>query len=370
MIKKKLLIVIQLVRSGGVELVAINFARHLDRKKYDISFLLINPYENQDEEFVRELKQEGFSIYSMPENIGGTINKYKYIYSFIKQGRYDIVHSHVILFSAVVLLAAKRAGVKVRASHSHIIKWNRKENIAYKLYKFVMSKLLNYAATLKFACSKQAGEFLYGKRGYKNGGIFIPNGIDTSKYILDTDIRNRKRDELGISGNTILVGHIGTVYSIKNQTFLVKIFAEMLKENSNMKLLLVGEKVDIQPVLDIAEELGITDRVELLGQRKDVNELLQAFDIMIFPSLHEALPVSLIEAQAAKLPCLISDAVTTEVKFNSNAEFLSLSDSTQKWSKSAFNLLSIERGSISTDALKSSYDIKAVVKQLDILYSE
>lgn len=368
--KKKLLIVIQLVRSGGVELVAINFARHLDKTKYDISFLLINPYENQDEEFVQELKDEGFSIYSLPQNVGGTLNKYKYIYSFIKQGGYDIVHSHVILFSAVVLLAAKRAGVKVRASHSHIIKWNRKENTAYKLYKFVMSRLLNYSATLKFACSKQAGEFLYGKRGYKNGGIFIPNGIDTSKYIPDSDVRSRKRAELGISDDTTVVGHIGTIYKIKNQTFIVKIFAEMLKENSSMKLLLVGEKVDVQPVIDIAQELGVMDKVELLGLRSDVNELLQAFDIMIFPSLHEALPVSLIEAQAAKLPCLISDTVTTEVKFNTNVEFLPLSDSTQKWSRSAFDLLSADRGSISTDALVSLYDIKAVITQLDKYYSE
>lgn len=368
--KKKLLIVIQLVRSGGVELVAINFARHLDKTKYDISFLLINPYENQDEEFVRALKKEGFAIYSLPENIGNILNKYKYIYRFIKQGGYDIVHSHVILFSAVVLLAAKRAGVKVRAAHSHIIKWNRKENTAYKLYKFVMSCLLNYAATLKFACSEQAGEFLYGKRGYRNGGIFIPNGIDTSKYRLDTDIRNRKRAELGMDKDTILVGHIGTVYSIKNQVFLVQIFAEMLKHNSNMKLLLVGEKVDIQPVLDIAEELGVAGKMELLGQRTDVNALLQAFDIMIFPSLHEALPVSLIEAQAAMLPCLISDTVTAEVKFNRNVEFLSLSDNVEKWSETAFDLLRMDRSGISTDALVSAYDIKAVIKELDSIYLE
>lgn len=365
---KKVLIVIQLVRRGGVELVAINFARNIDKSKFDISFLLVDPYEAQDEDLLAELEGEGFRFINMPKNAGGYFGKYKFMDSLMKNEHFDIVHSHVILFSGFVLMAAKKNGVKVRIAHSHIIKWNREENIKYKLYKTVMQFLLNRYATVKIGCSKASGEYLFGKKAYRKTGTFVANGVDTEKFSFNKQYRADIRNELKIDDDTLLVGHIGTVYKIKNQTFLVEIFAEMLKTQPNSKLLLVGEKVDIQPVIDKANELGVFDKVIFAGQRSDIYKFYSALDIMIFPSLHEALPVSLIEAQVSQLPCLIADTVTTEVKYNENVDFMPLDASSKEWCRKAFELLKINRDCVSIDELASIYDIKNAVKKLESIY--
>lgn len=367
--KKKMLIVIQLVRRGGVELVAINFARKINKSKFDISFLLVDPYENQDEELLSALKNEGFSFIEMPKNANGYLKKYKFICDLMKKEHFDIVHSHVILFSGIVLAAAKRNGVRVRIAHSHIVKWNRQENFRYKVYKRLMQYLLCRCANIKIGCCRAAGEFLFGKKQYDKNGIFVANGVNTEKFSFNEVFRNTVRKEFDIKENELLIGHIGSVYKIKNQVFLVEVFAEMLKKQPQAKLLLVGELFDSQPVIEKAKELGVYDKLIFAGQRSDIFRIYSAFDIMIFPSLHEALPVSLIEAQAAKLPCLISDTVTAEVKFNDNIDFMSLNETADRWAERVFELLKMNRESISTDDLTKTYDINLVAEKLEKIYS-
>ncbi len=366
--KLRLLVVIQLVRRGGVELVAINFARALDKSKYDVSFLLIDPYEGQDEELLKELESEGFSFISMPANTGGYFAKFKYIDGLFQKEKYDAVHSHVILFSGIVMAAAKKHGIPIRVSHSHITKWNRAENIKYKIYKNVMRALINRNATHKLSCSYDAGCFLYGKSEYEKNGIFLANAIDTDKFSYNASSRKRIRDEFGISDKTTIVGHVGSVYKIKNQRFLVEVFSEMLKSDNDMLLILAGELFDDEPVRKRAEELNITDKVILTGARDDIASLYSAIDIMIFPSLHEGLPLAVLEAQAAKLPCLISDTVTTEVKFNANVAFESLTSPLSEWSNKAFELLKCNRENTDISKLINSYDIHNAVSVLDDIY--
>lgn len=366
--RKRVLFVIQLVRRGGIELVAVNFARKLDKNKFDISFLLVDPYENQDEELTEELEQEGFKLIYMPENANSYADKYKFIDSLFRENHFDIVHSHVLLFSGFVCMAAKKHNVKIRAAHSHIIKWHREETPQYKLYKFLMQTLMRKYATHKFACSKKAGEFLYGKSTYEKSGIFIANGVDTGKFAFDLTKREKIRKEFSITDNDIFVGHIGTIYSIKNQVFLVEIVAQMIKKTPNLKCIMVGEELERDEVEAKAKSLGVLDNIIFAGQRSDIDSILQALDIMIFPSLHEALPVSLIEAQASKLPCLISDSVTTEVKFNENVDFMSLACPAEQWAKRAFELLDMDRKNISVEKLIEVYDIHSVCKRLEKFY--
>lgn len=365
---KRVLVVIQLIRRGGVELVAINFARNLNPKKFKVTFLLINPNEHQDEELAKELLNEGFEIMSVPKAANSYLKKYKYLNSFFANNSFDAVHSHVMFFSAFVCKAAKNNGVPVRLAHSHAIKWNSKENFAYKIYKRFMRAILNRNASHKIGCCRAAGEFLFGASEYQRKGTFIANGINTEKFAFNNQHREDIRNELGIDKGELLVGHVGTIYRIKNQTFLVEIFAQMVKLQPKAKLLLVGEEVDVKPVVEKAKTLNVYDKIIFAGQRSDIFKFYSAFDIMIFPSLHEALPVSLIEAQASRLPCLISNTVTTEVKFNDNVSFLSLSDTPAEWSHEALKLMAIDRNEVSTTDLYSTYDISNVISQLERIY--
>ena len=368
--KKKILIVIQLMRRGGVELVALNFARALDPEKYDITFYLQNPYENQDEELAEEVRNNGFRILERPKEITGYKKNYNYLVELFKKEQFDVVHSHVMFFSALVMLAAKKCNIGVRVAHSHATKWNRKENFVFKIYKCAMRFILNRFATDKLACSDAAGAYLYGEREFNKNGRFIANGIETKKYAFNKNMREKKRQEFSLAEIEILVGHIGSLYYIKNQTFLVDVFSKMLLKNPHIKLILVGEDFEDGKVLKKVQSMGLADKVIFAGQRNDINELLNAMDIMIFPSLFEALPLSLIEAQASKLPCLISDSVTNQVKFNDNVDFMSLEKSADEWADWAFELLALNREDVSITALKDNYDISSSIKILDEIYNK
>lgn len=366
--KKKLLVVIQHLRRGGVELAAINFASNLNKEKYSITYYLVDVQNYHDESLEKELLASGAKIIKVSHSEHGYIKGYFHAKKIISGGKYDIVHSHVMFFSGIIAAAAKRCGVKKIVTHSHGTKWNHKENAIFKAYKAVMRKLINKNATHILACSEAAGEYLYGKKEYKKRGIFVPNGIDCSAYAYNETVRREVRNEFGIGNGEILIGHIGTIYKIKNQVFLVEIFAEMLKTAPDSHLLLAGERADDGPVLQKAKELGIENKIIFTGQRSDVSRLLQGFDIMIFPSLYEGLPVSLIEAQAAKLPCLISTAVTNEVAFNKSTAFMSLSDPAAKWGEKAFELIKANRNETDITSLVNNFDIHKATEILNKIY--
>lgn len=367
--KKKVLIVIQQLRRGGVEVAAINFASHLDQNKYEFTYYLQKIESEQDKELIEKIKSSNSRVIIKNKIKDTYLENYKDALKVMRETKYDVVHSHVMFYNGIIMYAAKKCGIKKRISHSHASKWNHKETIPFKIYRYFMRKLINRYATDKLACSTDAGNYMYGKKEYKKHGTFLANGIDIKEYNFSQKIRNKKRKELNVKENEILVGHIGTLYWIKNQVFLVEIFAKMLKENSNMKLVLAGEKVETEDILKKAKEFGVTDKLIILGQVNDVKHLLQAYDIMIFPSLNEGLPVSLIEAQATKLPCLISNRVTKEVKFNENVDFMSLEKSAEKWCEKAFKLLKTNRESIDISKLTESYDINIVAEKLDRIYN-
>lgn len=366
---KNVLIVIQSLRPGGVEKVAVNLASHLPQSEYNFTYYLQKIDAEQDPELLKTAQSENAKIIIRPEEIKGYVGKYKHIKQVMANEQYDVVHSHVMFYNGLVMRAAQKSNVKKRVSHSHAIRLNRAETLPFKVYRTFMQRWINRYATDKLACSVAAGNYLYGEKEYAKNGKFLSNGIDTQLFEYNADIRKAKREELKIADNEILVGHIGTIYYIKNQTFLVEVFSKMLDKNPNMRLILVGEEVDRDVVEEKVKALGIADKVIFAGQRTDISQLLQAMDIMIFPSLFEALPVSLIEAQASKLPCLISDTVTSDVKFNENVGFMSLENSAEAWSDQAFELLKIKREDIATDKLKSVYDISSSAKMLDAIYN-
>lgn len=368
--KKKVLVVIQLLRRGGIEIAAVNFASHLNKEKYDITYYLQNADDGQDETLVKEVLKSGAKIIIRDDSKQGYLSGLQDALKVMKETKYDIVHSHVVFYNGIVMLAAKICGIKKRISHSHARMWNRKENLPFKLYRFIMRRFINLFATDKLACSTAAGCYMYGKKEFENRGKIIINGIETEKYIFSREIRYKKRQELGIKEGELLVGHIGSIYKLKNQVFLTEIFSEMLKKEPNMRLMLVGEKFEAENVEEKVKALGITEKVLMPGQRTDVEELLQAFDIMIFPSLIEALPVALIEAQASGLPCLASDRVTTEVKFNENVDFMPLEESAQKWAVRAFELMAQNREEINIEKLTDNCDIERIAHKLEKIYTD
>lgn len=367
--KKKVLIVTSPLMVGGFDVVATSLQMHLDRERFECTYYIVGEEVGPLEPMVIA---SGAKVIHRPDSVKSYLADYKYLKKVMHEGKYDVVHSHLMFFSGLVMLAARMEGVPVRVPHGHmtdpcIESRSFVKRRMFDVYRLFMTILLDCCGTALVACGPEAGAYLYGKHIFKRRGIILNNGIDLSKYKFDSAMRTQKRRELGLE-NKLVVGHVGRLNYIKNHKFLLDVFAELKKVNSDAKLLIVGDGEERNAIEEKAHRLGIEEDVILAGVRNDVYDMLQAMDVFVFPSFKEGLPVTLIEAQATKLPCLISDTVSEYARQNSNVEYISLSASAAEWAQKAQKLASIDRESVSCEKLIKNYDINEVVKQLEKIY--
>lgn len=354
----KVLQVVTHMNRGGLETMLMNYYRNIDRDKVQFDFLTHRPY---DGDYGEEIKALGGKIYHLPYLNPFSIEYKKELDKFFKEHKeYEIVHVHQDCLSSVILKAAKKNGVKIRIAHSHSS--SQDKNLKYPIKVFYKHFIAKYATNL-FACSKEAGIWMF------NGADFevINNAINASCYSFSNEKRTKMRTAFNISDDEILIGHVGRFSPTKNHEFLIDIFNEVQKENK-AKLILVGEGVLKENIENKVKEFGIGDKVIFTGLRSDVADLMQAMDVFIFPSIYEGLPVTLVEAQAAGLPCLISDKVPIECKKTDLVKQLKLSEDAKVWSKEAVNLSKVERKNTYEEIQKSGFDIKENAMALQKFY--
>lgn len=349
---------------GGVEAVVMNYYRHIDHEKIQFDFICDEDSTNIPYE---EIKSLGGKVIIIPPY--QKINKYvKELTKVLKEGNYKIVHSHINALSVFSLYCAKKAGVPVRIAHSHSttnkVEW--KKNMLKQCLK-PFSKLY---ATDYFACTEHAGRWLFGNKEYDKGNVYVlNNAIDLDKFKYDEKIRKEKRKELGIKDNQLVIGHIGRFVAQKNHTFLIDIFNEIHKKNKNSILILAGQGPLMDEIKSKVNNLGLTNNVKFLGQRNDANELYQAFDIFLLPSIYEGLGLVLIEAQCAGNLCFASTEVPKIAKTTDNLEFIPLSASPEDWATEILtNIENHQRKVHINEIKKSGYDIKEEAKKLEKKY--
>lgn len=325
---------------GGVEAVVMNYYRHIDRTKIQFDFLCDEDSTNIPYE---EIEQLGGRVILIPPY--QKVFKYqKELIRIFKENNYKIVHSHINTLSVFPLRAAKKAGVKVRIAHSHST--TNKKEWKKNLLKQVLRPFSKVYATDYMCCSELAGRWLFGDKAYDSGQVYLlNNAIDLDKFKYDEEKRKKKRKELNIKDDTLVIGHIGRFVAQKNHTFLINIFNEVHKKNPNSLLLLVGQGPLKEEIENKVKELQLNDSVRFLGQRNDVNELYQAFDVFCLPSLYEGLGMVLIEAQVSGVKCIASTEVPKIAKINSNLVFVDLLSSPNIWAEyfEKFNRISINK---------------------------
>lgn len=350
---------------GGVESVVINYYRHIDRSKIQFDFICDNdsrgiPYE--------EIKNLGGRVILVPPY--QKVFKYKKeLTKIFKENKYKIVHSHINTLSIFPLRVAKKSGVPVRIAHSHST--TNKKEWKKNLIKQLLRPFSKVYATDYFACTEYAGKWLFGDKEFKKGNIFIlNNAIDLETFKYDEKIRNKKRRKLGIENNTLVIGHVGRFVEQKNHRFLIDIFNEIHKKNSNSVLILVGKGPLMKEVKEKVKRLKLTECVIFLGQINYVNEMYQAFDMLVLPSLYEGLGLVLVEAQCSGLPCVCSTEVPEIVKINNDLQFINLKSKPQIWSECILEKARDgKRISYLAECSNSGYDIKKEVKILESKYS-
>lgn len=351
---------------GGIESYMMNYYRNLDRDKIQIDFI-VHGFEKGV--YDDEIKSMGGRIYNVPVKSKDYIGNIKALRKIFLSGQYKIVHSHMDAMSAVVLREAKKCGIPIRIAHSHNTQHLTNSRLKFILNEYARKKVKKYATHL-FACSKDAGIWLFGKKSFDDGKVkIINNAIDLDKFKFDISKRQKNRNELGIK-DEFVIGHIGRFDYQKNHIFLLKIFKETLKYLPNSKLLLVGDGNLKNYINHKIEDLKIKDNVIILGARDDVNEIINSFDIFILPSLFEGLGIVGIEAQVNGLNCILSDVIPKEISITNNLDFISLNEDIKVWVDSI-----VMNSKKNSDRLKvnnfynfSNYDIKIQSKKLQAFY--
>lgn len=349
---------------GGVEAVVMNYYRHIDRTKIQFDFICDNDSTNIPYE---EIEKLGGKVILIPP-YQKLFKYHKELKRVLKEGKYRIVHSHINTLSVFSLFAAKCAKVPIRIAHSHSTT-NKKEKTK-NLMKQCLRPLSKLFATDYMCCSELAGRWLFGNKAYNQGKVYLlTNAIDLDKFKYDKQTRDKKRMDLGVKEDTLVIGHIGRFVEQKNHKFLVDIFNEIHRKNNNSLLLLVGQGPLEQQIKDKVKEVGLSDCVKFLGQRNDATELYQAFDVFLLPSLYEGLPVVGVEAQAAALLCFISSDMTKETKVLDSTTIMNLTDSPEVW---ANKILEKNSSYIRENRIKEvsehGFNIKNEAKKLEKIY--
>lgn len=346
---------------GGTETMLMNHYRALDRTQVQFDFLVHYPDKGDYDD---EIKSLGGRIFHAPAIRPWTYPAYfAWLDKFFKEhaSEYCAVHGHIQENTGFALRYAKKYGIENRLSSSHIATSRLDYKYIFRLYAQIY---LNKNVTTRLACGVDAGRHLYGR---KNFTVF-KNAVSTEKFIYNPDIRKKKRDELGIDENTFLIGNVGRFCPQKNHSFIIRLFADYAKTNPDARLALAGTGPLMQNMIELAGELNISDKILFLGSRSDVNELLQAFDLFFMPSLYEGLPVSVVEAQAADLPCLLADTIDKQTDISGNCSFLSLKAPVESWFQKFETARSHKRRDRRQTIIAAGYDVANNLKILLPLY--
>lgn len=323
----RVLQIIGIVAGGGVEAVIMNYYEHIDRTKVQFDFIVHN---DNKIDITQKVEAMGGRVYKVTPYYKNPIAFMHDIYTVIRNHHYQIVHSNMNTISAFSLFAAWVAGAPVRILHNHSTSspGETKRNIM----KFILRPFARLFANHYLACSRLAGEWMYGRKMMDSGKVtIVNNAIDLKKYAFNPQKREILRKELGLT-DEFVIGHVGRFMYQKNHDFLIDIFAEAHKKVSRMELLLIGDGPLRENIEEKVKKLNLTKNVKFLGIRDDVQDLYNVMDLFILPSHYEGLGMVGVEAQANGLDVLVSTAVPDEMKFTNLVQFENLKYNASKWS--------------------------------------
>lgn len=356
-----------IMNRGGAETMVMNYYRHIDRNQVQFDFMV---HRQERGAYDDEIEAMGGKIYRMVPLHPLTFGKYKQqlVDFFDKHPEYRIIHGHCSESGYFVYREAARRGVPVIIAHAHSTKalfdckWFFRTWFKYKMRKYV---------THIFTCGKESAIWLAGKERASKA-ILQRNAIDTLRYIYSFSEAQKIRTALNIPKEELVIGHVGSFWKIKNQTFLLDIFQNLLSKHPQSRLLFIGEGELKKSVMQKAHSLNIQDRVSFLGSRNDVPDLLKAFDVFVFPSLGEGLSVAMLEAQCAGLPCIVSDTIPREVSMTNLVTYISLNKRPEIWADTILALYKEkrERSIYAQQIADAGYDIVRNAEWLQNYYLE
>lgn len=371
---------------GGIQEMAVRWISNLDRDAFDVDVLAYNHTSMDPGRYRERLAELGCCLYLVdsPEKdleAGQQVERYNdpdrrgvipslvQTMRFFREHPYDVFHCNASAKGVLVLWCAMCVGVKVRILHSHCAKVVTKNPIK-RMAANLLKQPAKALATHYAACSTEAGEFLFGPRTVAAGRVrIVPNAIELGRFAFDSASREDARRELGAGPATRVYADVARFQPQKNQSLLVRSFAEVLAREPDSLLVLVGEGDERLGCERLAAGLGISDRVRFLGLRHDVDRLDQAFDVFVMTSLFEGLPVVSVEAQASGLPCLLSDGITREACILPESRMIPLGSAPGQWADAMVAMATPRDRSASLRAVADAgFEISAATRELQNYY--
>ena len=340
---------------GGSQTMILNIYKAIDRNKIQFDFVVHCKEIGVLEEEITHL---GGKIFRCPRYKGINHRQYTSWWNnfFASHPEYRIIHGHVRSVAAIYLGVAKRYD-RITICHSHST--SNGKNFS-SIIKAVMQFPIRYIADYFFACSLEAGEWLFGKKIVKSERFkIIHNCIDISRFSYSKSNREAIRSEFSIDKDEYVIGHVGRFEAVKNHKFLVEIFHEFQKYYPKSKLLLVGDGSLREDIILKVEKLRIRDKVIFAGQRSDVERLYSAMDSFLLPSLWEGMPVVVIEARISGLHCYLSDNISIDKTILiDEINYISLNKTATLWAKELLSSVHTKRGDIDKKLFKKFDSIK------------
>lgn len=320
--------------AGGVESVAFNYYRNIDKSKIQFDF-----YYDEDStvEPPRDLIEMGARFIKVPPY--QSLNRYqKTLDKYFKENNYTIVHSHINTLSVFPLYVAWKNKIPVRIAHNHSVPGG--DQYFRNFLKYFLRPFAKVFATDYFSCSEKAGRWLFGNKSFDEGKVFVlKNAIDFDTFTFNKAEKEQFRESLGLTDNKI-VGHVGRFTYPKNHTMLLQIFKELYSADPSYRLLLVGDGELRRQITKTISQLGIDDAIILTGKVSDPQKYYSIMDILIFPSFYEGLGLTTVEAQAAGVPVLMSDVVPNDAVISDAYKKLNVKhDPVSKWAEEASALI-------------------------------
>lgn len=351
---------------GGTDTYMLEVIRNINKDKFQVD-VIIKDGDIVDEVMLEQLKSFGSNVFLAK---GSFAKRILFLRNFFKsnKNKYQVAHINATSQGTGIIsyFAKKNGKIPKVIFHSHMGGNDHKPSAVDKIGAKLMFKHSD-----KFAsCSGEASKFMYGKAFETNKIFVLNNSVDTKKFEFNQNIRNAMRKEWNVSEDTFVVLHAGRFAPQKNHKSLILIFKEILHQEPNSKLFLIGDGVLMEDTKQLVKTLELEESVVFLGLRNNVYEFMSMADCFVMPSIHEGLPIVAVEAQASDLCLVLSNNISKETKLADNVEFVDLDAPLETWAKLALESKKHKRHSNCNLLKDLGFDKSSAIKIVEKLYSE
>jgi len=348
---------------GGLETYVMNIYRNIDRNKLQFDFLKMS----STMAFEDEIEGMDGKVLYVPGRSKGIRAHYDALKKIFSSTHYAALcyQCNRRLDSLDTFRYAKKYGVNKRIIHSHNTK-DAPETTVRRIKQGLVRGRIDKYLTHRFACSHDAGKWMFGDHQF----TVIPNSVDTELFKYNAQIREKKRNELGIADNTFVIGNVARLSEQKNPMLMLDVFEAVHEQHPDSILLQIGNGEMKEQFFEAVKDKHLEESVRILGIRSDVNELLSAMDVFLLPSNYEGFPIVLVEAQCNGLPCIVSDVITRDCNLTGLVKYLSLSQETDAWADEVLKATVDNRTNYYKKIEQAGYSNKAVAARMEKFFTE